>query len=104
MRNGWIERVKTCGYKESIMWECQWENNCRADIEVRVHVDSFSLSVALNPRDALYGGHCETFARQETKWKPLEMVRTFTTDLVMKAIKSLWPRQAQHLPLEASRT
>ena len=26
------------------------------------HVDSYSLSVVLNPRDALYGGCYETFA------------------------------------------
>ena len=47
---------------------------------------------------------------RETKRKPLEMVWTFTTDLVMKAIKScrnskaFGPRQPQHLPLEVSLT
>ena len=56
----WIERVKTCGYMYSIMWECQWDKICKTDIEVRGHVDNYSLASVLNPRDALYGGRCET--------------------------------------------
>ena len=55
----WIERVKTCGYMYSIMWECQWDNTCKTDVEVRGHVDSYSLTDVLNPRDVLYGCCCE---------------------------------------------
>ena len=58
----WIERVKTCGYMYSLMWECQWDKICKTDIEVMGHVDSYSLAAVLNPRDALYGGCYETVA------------------------------------------
>ena len=56
-----IERIKTRGYMYSIMWECQWDMICKTDVEVRGHGDSYSLAAVLNPRDALYGGRCETF-------------------------------------------
>ena len=36
----WIERVNICGYMYSVMWECQWDNICKTDVEVRGHVDS----------------------------------------------------------------
>ena len=58
----WIERVKTCSYMYSNMWECQWDKICKTDVEDRGHVDSYSLAAVLNPRDALYGGHFATFA------------------------------------------
>ena len=58
----YIERVKTYGYMYYIMWECQWEKICKTDVEVRGHVDSYSLAGVMNPRDALYGGRGETFA------------------------------------------
>ena len=56
----WIERVKTCGCMYSIMWDCQWDTICKTGVEVRAHVDSSSLAVLLNPRDALYRGSCKT--------------------------------------------
>ena len=52
----WVERVKTCGYMYSIMWECQCDKICKTYVEVRGHVDSCSLADVMNPRDALYGG------------------------------------------------
>ena len=58
----WIERVKTCGYMYSIMWECQWDKISKTDVEVRGHMDSYLLVGVLNPRDALYVGRCETFS------------------------------------------
>ena len=45
----------------SIMWEYQWDKVYKTDVEVRGHVDRY-LSGALNPRDVLYSGRCETFA------------------------------------------
>ena len=27
----------------SIMWECQWDKICKTDVEVRGHVDSYSI-------------------------------------------------------------
>ena len=54
--------MKTCGYMYSIMWECQWDTICKTDVEVRGHVDSYSLADVLNPRDVLYGGRCDPFA------------------------------------------
>ena len=44
------------------MWECQWDNIGKPDVEVRGHMDRYSLETVLNPRDALHGGRCETFA------------------------------------------
>ena len=58
----WIKRVKTSRYMYSIMWECQWDKICKTDVEVKGHVDSYSPADVLNPRDALYGRRCETFA------------------------------------------
>ena len=40
---------------------CQWDKMCKTDGEVRGLVDCYSPSVALNTRDALYGGRCATF-------------------------------------------
>ena len=48
----WIEHVKTCGYMYSIMWECQWDKICKTDVDVRGHVDNYTLADVLNPRDA----------------------------------------------------
>ena len=48
----------------SVMWKCQWDSICKADVEVRCHVDSYSLEAVLSPRVTLYGGRCETFAIQ----------------------------------------
>ena len=47
------------------MWECKWDEFCKTDGEVSSQVNSYSLSVALNPRDALYVSHCETFSLHE---------------------------------------
>ena len=41
----WIERVKACGYIYSIMWECQWDNIFKTDVEVRSHVDSIRCPI-----------------------------------------------------------
>ena len=58
----WIEHINTCGYMYSIVWECQWDKIGQTDVEVMGNVDSYSLEAVLHPRDALYGGRCETFA------------------------------------------
>ena len=58
----WIELVKSCSNMYSIMWECQWDKICKTDVVVRGHLDNYSLADVLNPRDALYGGRCATFA------------------------------------------
>ena len=47
------------------MWECQGDKICQTDVEIRDHVDSYSLAYVLNPRDPLYGGRCETIALHE---------------------------------------
>ena len=57
-----IERVNACGYTLSLsVWEYQWDQICKRGVEVRGHVDSCSLPVALNSRDSLYRGRCVTF-------------------------------------------
>ena len=43
----WIERVNTCGYMYSIMWECPWDKICKKDVDGRGHVDSYSLADVL---------------------------------------------------------
>ena len=58
----WIERVTNCGYKLSIMWECQWDKLIADNDDIRQHVKSYALSTPLVARDALYGGRCETFS------------------------------------------
>ena len=58
----WIERVTNCGYKLSIMWECQWDKLIADNDDIRQHVESYALSTPLVARDALYGGRCETFS------------------------------------------
>ena len=49
------ERVEARSYVYSIMGKCKWDKISKAEVEVRYYVDSYSLSVALNPRDVLYG-------------------------------------------------
>ena len=56
------QKMDQTGYMYSIMCECQRDTICKTVVEVRDHVDSYSLAGVLNPRDALYGGPCETFA------------------------------------------
>ena len=58
----WIERVTNCGYKLSIMWECQWDKLIADNDDIRQHVKSYALSTPLVARDALYGGRCENFS------------------------------------------
>ena len=58
----WIERVTNCGYKLSIMWECQWDKLIADNDDIRLHVKSYALSTPLVARDALYGGRCKTFS------------------------------------------
>ena len=80
----WIERVKTCGYMYSIMWECQWDKICKTDVEVRGHVDSYSLAGVLNPRDALYGGRCETCSPRSVHRPFRDQVRGRTVSLPIR--------------------
>ena len=58
----WIARVTNSGYMISVMWECEWENLVKENSEIKEHVESYSLSSPLTPREALYGGRCETFS------------------------------------------
>ena len=58
----WINRVIFCNYKISVMWECEWDRLVNEDNAIKAHVERYSLSSPLNPREALYGGRCETFS------------------------------------------
>ena len=58
----WIARVTNSGYMLSVMWECEWDNLVKENSEIKEHVESHSLSSPLTPREALYGGRCETFS------------------------------------------
>ena len=44
------------------MWECESDNLVRENGEIKEHVESYYLSSPMIPRDALYGGRCETFS------------------------------------------
>ena len=90
---GLIERVKTCGYIYPIMWERQWDKICKTDVEVRGHVDSYSLEAVLNSRDALYGGRCETFALHDQP--------TYRSVIRYLDVQSLYPHvcTSKHYPV-----
>lgn len=57
----WMNIVQNCGYLLSVMWECEWDEMVKQNEEIKAHIDTYSLSDPINPRDALYGGRCETF-------------------------------------------
>ena len=57
-----IARVTNSGCMVSVMWECEWDNLVKENSEIKKHLDSYSLSSPLTPREALYGGRCETFS------------------------------------------
>ena len=50
------------GYMISVMWECERDNIVKEKSEIKEHIESYSLSSLLTPREALYGGICETFS------------------------------------------
>ena len=58
----WIAQVTHSGYMISVMWECEWANLVKENSEIKEHVKRSSLSSTLTPREALYGGRCETFS------------------------------------------
>ena len=55
-----IARVTNSGYMISVMWECEWDNLVKEKSEIKEHVESYSLSSPLTPREALYGSICKT--------------------------------------------
>ena len=57
----WIKRVTNNGYKLSVVWECDWDRMVKKSPDIQEHLESYSLSTPLLPRDCLYGGRCETF-------------------------------------------
>ena len=67
----------------SVMWECEWGNLVKENSEMKEHVDSYSLSSPLTPREALYGGRCETFS--------LHASCTDTSVIKYVDIQSLYP-------------
>ena len=50
----WIARVTNSGYMISVMWECEWGNHVKENSEIKEHIESYSLSSPLTPREALY--------------------------------------------------
>ena len=58
----WIARVTNSGYMISVMWECERDYLVKEDSKIKEHVESYSLSSPLTPREALYGVRCETFS------------------------------------------
>ena len=58
----WIAQVTNSDYMISVMWECEWDNLVKENSEIKEHVESYSLSSPLTPREALYGGRCKTFS------------------------------------------
>ena len=89
----WIERVMTYGYMYSIMWECQLDKFCKTDVEVRGHVDSYSLADVLNTCDAMCGGRCETF--------DLHHQSTDRSVITYVGVQSLYPYvcKSKHYPV-----
>ena len=54
----WIARVTNSGYMIYVMWECEWDNLVKENSEIKEHVECYSLSSPLTPREELYGGRC----------------------------------------------
>ena len=53
--------MTSCGYMLSVVWECEWENLVKENSEIKEHVESYTLSSSLTPREALYGGIYDPF-------------------------------------------
>ena len=64
----WIERVKTCGYMYSIMWECQWDKICKTDVEIGGHVDS---------RCEIFALHDQSTDRSVIKYVDVQYLYTY---------------------------
>ena len=79
----WIARVTKSGYIISVMWEYEWDNRFNENSEIKKHVESYSLSSPLTPREALYGGRCKTFS--------LHASCTDTSVIKYVDIQSLYP-------------
>ena len=89
----WIARVTNSGYMISVMWECEWGNLVKENSEIKEHVESYSLSSPLTPREALYGGRCETFS--------LHASCTDTSVIKYVDVQSLYPYvcKNKHYPI-----
>ena len=86
----WIARVTNSGYMISVMWECEWDNLVKENSEIKEHVESYSLSSPLTPREALYGGRCETFS--------LHASCTDTSVIEYVDVQSLYPYVCKNKP------
>ena len=75
------------------MWECEWGNLVKENSEIKEHVYSYSLSSRLTPREALYGGRCETFS--------LHASCTDTSVIKYVDVQSLYPYvcKNKHYPI-----
>ena len=89
----WIARVTNSGYMISVMWECEWGKLVKENSEIKEHVESYSLSSPLTPREALYGGRCETFS--------LHASCTDTSVIKYVDVQSLYPYvcKNKHYPI-----
>ena len=79
----WIARVTNCGYMISVMWECEWGIIVKENSAIKEHVENYSLSSPLTPREALYGGRCEIFS--------LHASCTDTSVITYVDVQSLYP-------------
>ena len=57
----WIETVNIFKYHLTVMWECQWDSYLECHPDDKEIINALGISSPLDPRDALYGGRCETF-------------------------------------------
>ncbi|CAG2214664.1 unnamed protein product [Mytilus edulis] len=49
------------GYKYISIWECQFDNELKSNVQMRNFVENLCLKDPLEPRDAFYGGRTEAF-------------------------------------------
>lgn len=57
----WNRRVQQCGYTLKTIWECEWEEQVKENLEIKQHVQRCAVDNPIEPRSALYGGRTETF-------------------------------------------
>lgn len=49
------------GYKYISIWECDFNRQCKENIQMQAFIDTVDISDPLEPRDAFYGGRTEAF-------------------------------------------
>ncbi len=82
----WNKRVKQCGYKLVMIYECEWNHQIKSHPLIKEHVDRLGINDPITPRDALYGGRTEAICLhavgdEDHPIKYIDVVSEHYTDL-----------------------